>query len=216
MHTVLTNYYDFDDDGGNIYLLTVGSTTDRDRATSVANFEWAIGEIADRAGSIDQVYIWITSHGYEDEDNMTMGSEKLSASDFDDELDSITSQVMYIFLGQCFSGSFIDNLDDEQNRAIYTSCKSNETGYCTGDSQHSYWPWGITRALDAFDKAPNADVNDDDRVSLDELFDWCYDYVTTIYPPDHPEYNKQHPQRWLGTSIGSDTNDYIGDETYIG
>ena len=215
MHNVLTNYYSFDWDGDNIYMLTVGSTADQDKSTSKTNLAWAVDQIADRSSSIDQVYVWITSHGYEGDSKMVFGSEDLTANDLDTELDQITSQVMYIFLGQCFSESFRPYLDDEQNRAIYTSCTSSEPAYCTGDYLHSLWPWAITKALNGLDQAPNADVNSDHRVSLYELHTWCYNYIINYFPPEHPDYNKQHPKRWVGSIINPDTNDFIGDETYI-
>ncbi len=61
----------------------------------------------------------------------------------DDALDDITCGEIYIFLGPCHSGSFIDDLEDEQNRAIYTSCSSGESSYATYEEDHSVWDWAI-------------------------------------------------------------------------
>lgn len=217
MFNTLQNFYSFDQYGHNIWYLSVGTSDDRDRAVSKANIEWAIGEIDAVSTSIDHVYVWITSHGYEDyfQTGEYWETSKMSASELDSALDDITCQVMYIFLGQCNSGTFIDYLDSETNRAIYTSCDDDEGGHATND--HSLWPWFTYRSLtsDVFGgDAEEADVNSNYCVSLDELFDWCYDEIINYYPPEHQEYDTQHPQRWIGSSIGSDTNDYIGDEEY--
>jgi hypothetical protein len=123
----------------------------------------------------------------------------------DSELDSITSYYLAVFLGQCHSGEFIDNLNDgyEENRGIYTSCASNETAATEG-VYHSAWPWAIMKGLDPDYNASNADTNSDDRISLDELFTFAYNYIS----------NQQTPQRWLGDALVPDSSTYIGDGYY--
>ncbi|MBN1329304.1 MAG: hypothetical protein JXA54_07505 [Candidatus Heimdallarchaeota archaeon] len=124
---------------------------------------------------------------------------------------------MYIFLGQCFSGAFIPYLNNSQNRAIYTSCNSTQGAVSYDNSPtdtHSYWPWLTYRSLHPGtgknQNAEEADTNSDNRVSLYEMFTWCnYTLCITLV------FRDVHPQRWVGSIIGSDTNDFIGSETYL-
>jgi len=170
--------------------------------------EWAIDQIADRAVAGDQVLIWWSGHG--SVDSFDTDSDSISASQLDAALDDITCSEMYIFLGPCYSGSFIDDLDDEQNRAIYTSCQATEESHAQSPpSHHSYWDWATYRAIDPDLNANDADENSDGRVSLYELYEYAYDFVTIIQG-----YDDQHPDRWVGTTIGLDDNDYIGDGYY--
>ncbi|MHA1126791.1 MAG: C13 family peptidase [Candidatus Heimdallarchaeota archaeon] len=209
IHEVLVNHYSFDDDGDNIYQLTFNSRTNTDRNATMTDFEWAIDQVAANSTSIDEVIIWITTHGYQN-GSLVLGDDLLSGDDLDDELDEITCSKMYIFLGQCFSGKTIEYINDTSNRAIYTSCNSTQTGWA--DGSHSFWPWATYRALDSgtgeYENAEEADDNSDNMVSLFELYDWAYDYIV-----ERTNY-EQIPQRWIGSSIDPDTNDYIGDEVY--
>ncbi|MFX0091970.1 MAG: hypothetical protein ACFFBD_09425 [Candidatus Hodarchaeota archaeon] len=213
MYDTLTNFYGFTED--TIYLITWplyrGSRRiPRDGQLSHTNIGWACGQIANRAGYGDQVVIWILSHG--ETDSFESGqAESTSAEDFDGWLDGITCSKIYIFLGCCHSGGFIEFLNDTQNRAIYTACRSNELA--NAETVHSSWAWATYRALNSgtgpHSNAEEADVNNDNRVSLNELFNWAYDYITVT-----KGYTDQHPKRWLGSSIGSDTDEYIGDMYY--
>jgi len=209
MHEVLVDHYSFDDYGDNIYQITYDSEEDTDRTASAANFGWAIDQVAATSTSIDEVLIWITTHGVSN-GSLQIGDDWLSGDDLDDELDEITCQKMYIFLGQCYSGKTIEYINDTSNRAIYTSCNSTQGGWATGS--HSYWLWVTYRALDSGtgdeENAEEADDNSDNMVSLYELYDWAYDYIIDLTN------DEQRPQRWIGSSIDPDSNDYIGDEVY--
>ncbi|MBN1328247.1 MAG: hypothetical protein JXA54_02125 [Candidatus Heimdallarchaeota archaeon] len=222
MYQTLVNHYNFNDD--NIWLLTYGDVSNRDRQVSNVNILWAIGEIAAKSTSIDHVYIWVTSHGYYDEfqTGVYFETHNISATDFNTALDTITCKVMYIFLGQCFSGAFIPYLNNSQNRAIYTACNSTEPGWGMkygSTLEYSFWPWCTYRALDPgaepTQNAEEADTNSDHLVSLDELYIWCLEKTNDLIHEEISENINQHPQRWLGSIIGSDTNDFIGSETYL-
>ena len=207
MQETLIDNYDFDSQGNNIYLLTTFNRPERDRETTVANFNWAAGQINSKSSTYDHVYIYLVSHGTDEPGpEVKMGyTEMMTASDFDDVLDTITCKYMYIYFCTCYSGLFIDYLNDEQNRAIYTSC-GDELSRDTID--YTYWGRAVVASLTPgsgeFEKAEEADTNDDYKVSLYEIYLWAYDYV------DH----LQTPQPWIGSIIGSDTNDFIGDEKY--
>ena len=211
MYNTLIDHYGFTAD--RIYLITPLTTIDgesvpRDRATSRANVEWGTNQIENNADSDDQVIIWWTGHG--SVNSFETDSDYITASQFDDYLDDITCDNMFIFLGPCHSGSFIDDLDDEQNRAIYTSCTSSQSGYVTSDYEHSIYPWATYRGLDPDLDAAVADTNNDDSVSLFELYEFCVDFVDN----NIPWYLVQDPQRWVGTSFYSDSFLFTGDRYY--
>ncbi|MHA1434164.1 MAG: carboxypeptidase regulatory-like domain-containing protein [Candidatus Heimdallarchaeota archaeon] len=212
MYNTLMDHYGFSDE--RIYLLTTRSTIDstsvpRDRAATVDNVFWALDQLALNVEPGDQVIIWWTGHGWYN--LFTVDGENLWAYELDDELDDITCAEMDIFLGPCHSGSFIDNLDGEQNRAIYTSCKSTQSGWTNG--YHSYFPWATYRGLDPGSgyeqEAEAADTNSNGRVSLYELFTFCVNFVSSSIPSGE----SQDPQRWIGSSL-DDSSIYIGDHFY--
>ncbi|MFX0204438.1 MAG: C13 family peptidase, partial [Candidatus Hodarchaeota archaeon] len=119
-----------------IFLLTPfttfwGESVPRDRKTTVANFNWAVNQIASLADSTDQVLIFWFGHGTNDTfwkinnygkaDTPPETDHDITASEFDSKLDTINCSEMIIIIESCYSGSLIDDLDDEQNRLIYTS-----------------------------------------------------------------------------------------------
>ncbi len=211
-YDTLIDHYGFTDE--NIYLITPldtidGTTVPRDRATSRANVEWATNQLENIVDSNDRVIIWWTGHG--NVDIFGTDADTITATQLDSYLDDIICDEMFIILGACHSGSFINDLDDEQNRAIYTSCMADQEGYFLLGSGHSLYPWATYRGLDPNLNADDADVNNDNKVSLYELFNYCVDFIDdnldhSIYPQD--------PQRWVGTAIGDDANSYIEDGYY--
>ena len=221
MYNTLAIYYGFNP--SNIYLLTPydvdpvsGQTVYRDNITSVLAVEWALNEIAMKADGDDQVVIWWTGHGgfYVDASNNIVDgmfetyTDAMGSDHLDILLDNIFCDHMYIFLGPCHSGYWIDDLNDEPNRAIYTSCDWDETGEAY--SSHSYWPWATRRAIDPNANAVNADDDNNGKVSLWELFEWADHWVRVTQDCN------QHPQRFvgLGVAYGSDFYKYLGDGTY--
>lgn len=209
MYYTLINYYGYDHD--HIYYCAPrsthplsGNTVPRDRVTSKANVEWAIDRVASQSDYDDRVFVWWTGHGgYNVMDTYT---NTMTAAEFDTALDAIHCDEMYIFLGPCHSGTLINNLEAD-NRAIYTSCDDHEGGWAT--TYHSFWPYATVMALHPDNYASIVDTNSNDMVSLYELFNWAYIRITV-----YEGFSDQHPQRWVGSSIDPDSNDYIGDGTY--
>jgi hypothetical protein len=230
MYNTLIDHYSFTE--SRIYLLTTDATIDqstldgntntegnfltngngnedfdypvpRDRATSRANVEWATNQLENKVCSGDQVVVWWTGHG--GDHIFATDDDTITADQFDSYLDDITCEEMFFFLGPCHSGSFNDTLGDEQNRAIYTSCKSYQSGW--GNGVHSYYPWATHLGLDSDYDAADADDDDDNRVSLAELYDYCVDFIDSHTNQD------QDPQDFIGSQIDVDTA-YIGDGYY--
>lgn len=209
MYDTLIDHYSCNAD--RIYLLSDDDTlAGRDRETTKSNVKWAINEIAKEASSVDQVIIYWTGHGRVD--ILWTASFTISANDFDSYLDGINCDEMVIFLGPCRSGSFIDNLNDKQNRAIYTSCTASQSGYLYVPPlglypTHSLYPWAVYRGLDPDLDASTADTNNDGKVSLRELFIFCVDFVD-----DHTS-SSQDPQYWTGNLVYHHIA-YVGDQNY--
>lgn len=208
MYNTLIDYYGFTDD--RIYLITPldsidGCSVPRDRNTNRANVQWGTDQIESYAGSDDLVVIWWSGHGRVD--YFCTDSNGITARQLDNYLDDIICDKMYIFLGPCHSGSFINNLDDEQNRAIYTSCKEDQNGYVSYGGGHSYFSWATYLGLNPNLNAVFADTNSDNKISLFELFNYCVNFVDTYT-------SNQDPQRWVGSTFGNDADAYFGDEYY--
>ncbi|MFX1518142.1 MAG: carboxypeptidase regulatory-like domain-containing protein, partial [Promethearchaeota archaeon] len=206
MYATLQNYYGFSSQ--KMYLLTPrthhpisDNELPYDRLTSKANVQWAIGEIAFYADADDKVLVWWTGHG--GYDSMDTHTNTISAAEFAAALDSVICEEMCIYLGPCHSGSLIGDLNDKANRAIYTSCASNEGGHATYD--HSYWPWATYNAIHPLVDYSDADDNSNGYISMFEIFDYAYDYITVTRG-----YTDQHPQRWVGADV-NDFNLYPGD-----
>ncbi|MHA2253468.1 MAG: carboxypeptidase regulatory-like domain-containing protein, partial [Candidatus Kariarchaeaceae archaeon] len=194
-----------------------GDPVPRSAQTSATSVEWAINQIASMADGDDQVVILWTGHGHYLLNGMTgdiiegrfqTHDDEIGSTEFDSWVDGIFCNDLFIFLGPCFSGYWIGELNDEPNRAIYTSCRWDENGWAT--NTHSYWPWGINRALNPNLSASSADDNNNGGVSLYELYEWVDHYVRVTKDAN------QHPQRFVGNGIsyGNDLNRYIGDGTY--
>jgi hypothetical protein len=118
---------------------------------------------------------------------------------------------MYVIISACKSGTIIDDIDDEQNRIVYTSCNSTENGKVFPDLASSLFPNGTIKALDPDYNASDADDNSDGKVSLYEIFDFAYDHVQ--YWVEYYEFESQTPQRWVGTSV-NDSTSYIDGGVY--
>jgi hypothetical protein len=144
--------------------------------------------------------IWWVGHGSENSAQTGQPGTSMSAGELDLALDMIGCHEMYIFLGMCHSGSFIDDLTDydhyrdPDNRIIFTACKNNESSHVGTNDQGksiSRWSYQTMRAIDPDYKASDADFTNDNRVSLYEIFEFAYDYCKSV----------QTPQKWIGDAI---------------
>jgi len=215
MYTTLTSYYGITAE--HAYLITPwteidGKTVPRDYETSKKSIESAFGRLALELDETDDLIVWWTGHGDPDVfpvwERIDDGfPNEMTADELDALLDDITCHEMYIYLGPCQSGSFIDNLNDNQNRAIYTSCEATGVGYVMDG--HSLFPWATYRGLDPTIDAFVADEDQNSKVSLYELFSYCKDFINDMLP----EGTTQNPQSWVGSLIDSMTT-YLREEPF--
>lgn len=212
MQETLIDHYNFDSSGNNIYLLSVFNLPERDREATVDNVNWAIGEIASKSSSIDQVLVFILSHGSTNWIKIGFEWEGMSAGELDNSLDTIICKYMYIFINTCKSGSCIPYLNDNDNRAIYTS---SDASHLTSEGYFTWWGHNVVASLipgtGEYELAEEADTNSNSKVSLYEMYVWAKSVIDEMYP-------SQNPLRWFGSALGSgdfpDTNHYLGDESY--
>lgn len=214
----------FDEDTHDIYNVLIGlgildnhiffvsphtTHTGVDRATSIANVQWAINQVAASADETDKVLFFYSSHGGIDTLYCVPGSPGgglISAANLDTWLDGITCGELTIIIEACHSGSLIgryangtyvaaeDNLtgDGETNRCIFTSASSDTSSYpdvdWTGDPNlgdvgsetiHGY--------VEAFSIAA-ADANGDSEVSFGEGWQYAWDNdITRINGVNTPQ-----------------------------
>ena len=171
-----------------------------DRATNIANVQWAINQVAAQSDETDKVLFFYSSHGGIDSLSCVPGSTgggNITAANLDNWLDAITCDELTIIIEACHSGSLIgmyangthntaeDDLvgDGETNRAIFTSASTDTSSYPDidgtddpnqGDSG-SETIWGY---VEAFSTA-SADSNSDSDISFREGWQYAWDNDVT-------------------------------------
>jgi len=217
MYNTLTTYYGLSAD--NAILITPLDTIDgesvpRDYETNKMSIHLGFNFLANSVGINDEVIVWWTGHGDPDkflicDDEFSFSEEEeylyvITADEMSGYLDGITCNETYIYLGPCQSGSFINDINDMDNRAIYTSCSTYGTGFVLDG--HSLFPYATYRGLHPYLEQAIADTNNNGQVSLSELFVYCEYFVEISLAP----YGyTQEPQSWVGLDI-SETSTYIG------
>ncbi|MFC1846536.1 caspase domain-containing protein [Chloroflexota bacterium] len=91
----------------------------------------------------------------------------------DDMLDSwlrcLESSQQVIIIDSCNSGGFIEELY-QYGRVILTSCSKNEDSYENSSLGHSIFTYYF---LDAFNNLDSVDDNNDNSISIQEVFNWA-------------------------------------------
>ena len=198
----------FDEDTDDMYnvLIGLGIHTDHiffisphtthigvDRATSVANVQWAINQVAASANETDKVLFFFSSHGGVDQLYVLNFATWISAANLDTWLDAITCDELTIIIEACHSGSLIgryangtyvaaeDDLtgDGETNRCIFTSASSNTSSYPDRDDAGDPNPGDVGSEtihgyVEAFSVAA-ADTNGDGEISFGEGWQYAWD-----------------------------------------
>lgn len=96
-----------------------------------ANLARALAEIGARQGPEDLAFLFLTSHGHEDElalDFPEAGTGSLSAQDFRRMLEESGIGPAVIVLSACFSGSFIDDIATA-DRLVITAAREDRTSF---------------------------------------------------------------------------------------
>jgi len=180
-----------------------------DRATSIANVQWAVNQVAAGTDETDKVLFFYSSHGGVDSLSCVPGSAgggSISAADLDTWLDGITCDELTIIIEACHSGSLIgtyasgtyvateDDLtgDGETNRCIFTSASSDTSSYPDVDWAGDPNPadtgsetiWGYVEAF----SVGAADTNADSEISFGEGWQYAWDNdITRITGTNTPQ-----------------------------
>lgn len=96
-----------------------------------ANLARALAEIGKRQGPEDLAFLFLTSHGREDEfslDFYEAGTTDLSSAEFRQMLDDSGIGPAVIVLSACFSGSFIDEIQTS-DRLVITAARDDRTSF---------------------------------------------------------------------------------------
>jgi hypothetical protein len=126
----------------------------------------------------DVILLYFSGHGQqEDDDEYTIWPYNTSANSDNNEiqdemLDSwlrcLESEQQVIIIDSCNSGGFIKELY-QYNRIVITSCSKDEDSYETSILDHSVFAYFF---LDAFNNLYSVDENDDNNISIEEVFNW--------------------------------------------
>lgn len=104
---------------------------DRYPLANRANLRRALAEIGQRQGPEDMAFLFLTSHGYQD--NLALefyaaGTSDLAAAEFAEMLDASGIGPAVIVVSACHSGSFIDDIS-APNRLVITAARADRTSF---------------------------------------------------------------------------------------
>ena len=228
MYNTLINHYSYE--ASRVFLLTDlssydGITIPRDDDVSQSIVEDACNDIDSLTTSNDDVLVFWVGHGTQTKlfgaiiyCALDCGSSWMTRAELDDALDGITCNRMLVMIGSCYSGYFTQGvMNDENNRAIFSACGVSESSwgfeYSSGSTGHCYWNYAIIRALST--SAASADDDSNNRISVDEFTEFASDYINSIEPIEYEgDDYYQNPMSYIGTSFGSISGVYLGDQYY--
>lgn len=160
---------------------------DTDGACTHATVQAAFNSLAGILTSNDQLFVFITDHGYQ-ESGWDAGVNLWNWEDLrDDELADMTKNLpcpVMVVMENCYSGGFVDDITNTPRRVIGAACAYDDTSegwahydpfvyYFTAALRGFYpgnngvWPWDNTTACDA-------DTSGDNRISFNEAWQHAY------------------------------------------
>lgn len=178
--------------------------------------------LVDNVGAGDMVFVYTTDHGgssggYNTYLNLWNWGT-IADSDFASYIDDFPASTIKLFcMEQCYSGGFIDDLEDLDNVVIATAVPYNKLSYA-GDTYPYFdqfaYEWTAAVNFHDHDEYPipdiptsfyrtgpvDADEDDDGFCQMDEAFTWSDDHQ---YPLDDPQFED--------TSAIGDAVDLFGD-----
>ncbi|MCP4131741.1 MAG: hypothetical protein GY754_12250 [bacterium] len=179
---------DLDGDG------TADYTKDSTRATILSELQ----NLVDTVEENDLVYIFTTDHGGQNSDGSVVlytWGDSITDAEFAGYINQLpASAVKVIFMEQCYSGGFIDDLAGVENLVISTAADATHVSYA-GDTYPNFdeFSYEYTAALnwlysDIYDTNPgsvDADINEDLICSIEEAHNWA---VANDNSGDNPQF----------------------------
>ncbi|HUT98205.1 MAG TPA: C13 family peptidase [bacterium] len=130
--------------------------------------------------SEDSLFIFTTDHGGSGSYLNLWNFESLWDYEFADELDDIAFSQCIITMEQCYSGGFVDDVDDIPNVVISTACSASESSWAMPpnyyyDTYVYFWTAGVNGEfpgwpVDMGGGTADADSDDDGTVTAHEAF----------------------------------------------
>lgn len=149
----------------------------------------------------DEVLVFMTDHGTSYGNFCLWGSETLSPSQLNTELNKLgTSVLIDVVMGQCYSGAFISPLS-ASNRTIATSCTSTEVAWALG-YQYNYFLHYWTEQI------VNSATGGDRYVAPSELYESAYNSVVSSHD-QHPQFSSIPTDFGTTHSIAGEIIPYI-------
>lgn len=165
-------------------------------------------------GTIDNTFYITPCDSY-----LTSYENDISDSELTSWLLNIASNNIVVILDTCESGSIINTIY-LPSRIIITSCGSNEVSYDDSSLRNGTFTYYF---LDGFNKVNSVDINNDDIITLQELFNYANPLTTQweakYSNPQHPIYysNIDIPifsMLTINTNINAGTLNYNGVKYY--
>ncbi|MEA2106298.1 MAG: C13 family peptidase [Bacteroidota bacterium] len=161
-------------------------------AATRANITSVFNTLADLINSDDNLFIYTTDHGGQESGQDAImylwNQQQLLDNELSIEVNKINAQRINIVMEQCYSGGFLDDLQNN-NRVIATACRFDESSYATNDFLYDEFIYHWTAAIAG--ELPNgtivdADANNDNFVSMLEAFNYAKNLDTKN---EHPQYS---------------------------
>ncbi len=154
---------DLDDDGDD----------DIGYSATIANLELVFGMLESTLTPADQLFIFSTDHGSQVSGwtaQLVLWDENIVDSSFATLLEPLECRNMIITMEQCYSGGFIDDLEDT-NRVIATACRWDQVSYGGTYYDEFVFDWiSAVNWADPYGTPVDADIDMDMRISMDEAF----------------------------------------------
>lgn len=168
-----------------------------------SNLSVAFNNLRNVITSNDEVFIYVTDHGYscENPSICLWNNQLLSPAEFATEINKISNaKSVKIVLVQCFGGAHIIP-SQGPNRTIITASKADQTAVSTSNYSMfgTEWLAGITGKDIITQNTVNADLDNDGEVSLEESF--IYGKNSYINKYSTSNYNDHTPQYWSANTF---------------
>ena len=169
---------------------------------------WETGRLRERIARLrpeqPRLEVLIYYSGHSDEDNLLLGSEKVSYRELRAQLQSLAADVRIAILDSCASGAFIrakggrqrppflfDAAYDMKGFAVMTSSSADEASQESERLRGSFFTHTLVSGLRGA-----ADTSGDGRVTLSEAYQYAFAETLrqtekTAGGPQHPSYNIQ-------------------------
>jgi hypothetical protein len=179
-----------------------------DYAATGAGISSAFSDLGSVVGADDHLFVWSFDHGGPWSGSETAGAQTgdsylltQDGSLRDDDFAALMAGLGYgsstVFMQQCYSGGFINELDGIANTLTMTACRGDESAYRSswtdGGSHHGQFNLGVYEALTGLlpDGAAGTDVdtNGDGFITIDEIFANLGPWVTSSFEQLSDPYN---------------------------